>query len=520
MPETNNIIQNIGQIEVSEEVLSLISNPEKLIRKKPFTRGAERSYSCDIDNSVHIGEFIDATLPSFKRNIVSQEQFYRELDPYCHDVLFDENLPSLCLKLQDGNYVDIKFERMSIPMQSKIRNKQVMHLSANKMEFTLSDNNPTEKQRNDFITFKQYWDLRNQDGMKTKMVNTQLSYGDAGLLFYFDHKGQIKSRVLSYEDGYVICPHNDDNGDRILESVYYKVDDTEIIDSYDDKYFYRHIKKFDAEKESEWYLSEFKIHGFSEIPLITKRGEVAWNDGQNLITSFEVLYNIFQAIERRHGWGILYIKGKFSDKAQKINGSVVLNDTSIDGKGDAKYLQAPTPEGMLDTLKSIFKQIQISTSTTFILPEDINLSGDVSGVAVQLTLSQDVELAQQKVIDWQNVADKMVRLFKEGLSKELVNKEINPLAVTDFQNLHINAKFKVWRPFSETEYNNMLISLKNAGLISEETGIETNTISKPDEKARINKEKEDNLKSELDKLAKVQSINNTSSQTNKDTLGD
>ena len=235
---------------------------------------------------------------------------------------------------------------------------------------------------------------------------------------------------------------------------------------------------------------------FKEIPIVTKWGDVAWGKVQNLIESYEVLYNIFNAIQRRFGWGILYIKGKFKDQAQKINGSVVLNDSSIDGKGDAKYLTPPTPDGMLDTMKSIFKSIQIGSSTTFLMPEDINMSGDISGIAVQLTLSQDNELAARNVIEWQNVADKMVRLFKYGLSVELVNEGINPTAITEFENLNINAKFKVWRPFSETEYNQMLISLVGSGILSKESGIELNTASKPDEKARI--EKEEKEKRELE----------------------
>lgn len=508
-----------GNSKIDEQIAFLISNPDLLIKKKPFTRGAERSKSAYGDGQkLSVGGTVDAELPKYKRYVVSQEQFMRELDADCHDVLFDENLPSLCLKIADGSYVDIKFERTPIPFQKKIKNKQLMHLSAKKMDFTMVDDNPDEKQRSNFTIFKQYWDLRNQDGMKTKMVDAQLSYGDSGLLYYFDYEGKIKCRLISYEDGYAICPHNNEQGDRIIESIYYQKGDTEIIDSYDYKYHYRHVKDYNAETEINWKLTLKEEHGFDEIPLVTKRGDVAWNDAQRLITSYEVLYNIFQAIERRHGWGILYIKGKFSDEARKINGAVVLNDTSIDGKGDAKYLEAPTPEGMLNTLKSIYKNIQIASSTTFILPEDINMSGDVSGVAVQLTLSQDVELAQSKVIDWQNVADKMVRLFKQGLAMELVNNNINENAVTEFENLHINAKFKVWRPYSETEYNNMLIALKQAGLISEETGIETNTVSKPDEKARIKKETDEKAKAEQLKasLENQNTITDNNNQNNKE----
>jgi hypothetical protein len=95
------------------------------------------------------------------------------------------------------------------------------------------------------------------------------------------------------------------------------------------------------------------------------------------------------------------------------------------------------------------------------------------------------------VIDWQNVADKMVRLFKQGLAKELVNNGENPNAVTEYAELQINAKFKVWRPFNETEFNQMITTLSGAGVISKETAIEVNTISKPDEKQRIRKETEE-----------------------------
>lgn len=494
--------------DITRQITELLESPDKLRMKKPFTRGADRSYGPNMSQqTAEIGQAIQAQLPRYKERIIPQEQYKRELDPACHDVLFDDNLPALCVKVSDGGYHEINFERISIPFQRCIKNKQLMHLTGNPMDFTLLHTEPTETQQRNFITFKQYWELRNQDGMKTKMVDTQLSYGDAGLLYYFDNEGHIKSRILSFNDGYVLCPHNDQNGDRILESVYYIKDGVEYIDSYDAHFMYRWTNDNNAENVEEigWRWHEPKLHGFEEIPLITKRGAVAWEGVQNNCTSYEILYNVFLAIQRRHGWGILYIKGKFKDQAQKINGSVILNDTSIDGNGDAKFLTAPSPDGTIDTLKSIFKNIQIGASTTFILPEDISFSGDISGVAVQLTLSQDNELARQRVIDWQNVADKMVRLFKYGLSKELVNSGENKNAITEFADLKINAKFKVWRPFSEAEYNQMLSTLVGAGILSKESGIELNTVSKPDEKARISKEEEENERKALE-LQKAQSV--------------
>ena len=322
------------------------------------------------------------------------------------------------------------------------------------------------------------------------MVDTQLSYGDAGLLYYFDYKGRIKSRILSFADGYVLCPHNDQNGDRILESVYYKKDNVEYIDSYDDTYMYRY--KQDVIGNEGWIMEDPVPHGFPEIPLVSKRGKVAWDNVQSIITSYEILYNVFNAIQRRHGWGLLYIKGRFSDTAKKLAGSIVLNDKSLEGKGDAKFLTPPSPQGTIDTLQLLLDSIQLGSGTTFLLPKDIKTGGDISGITLQLVQSQDIETAMRNSIEWQNVADKMVRLFKYGLSVELVKtgKEEYKTAITDFENLNINAKFKPWRPMNDYEYNQMLTVLRGAGLISKETGIQKNTESTPDEISRIEREEQ------------------------------
>ena len=71
-----------------------------------------------------------------------------------------------------------------------------------------------------------------------------------------------------------------------------------------------------------------------------------------------------------------------------------------------------------------------------------------------------------------------------------MNNGINDHAITEFEDLHINAKFKVWRPFNDYEYNQMLAILTGAGILSKESGIELSTVGKPDEKARVQRELE------------------------------
>lgn len=499
-----------------EQIEALLADPSKLKAKKPFTRGADRRDIPTKERSVGVGESLEAQAPLFHRYVVTQEQFLRELDEACHDVLFDENIPSLCVKISDKDYRDIHFTRMSIPFQRNIKNKQLLHLTGHPMQFTMMETNPSEIMLSNFTVFKQYWEIRNQDGMKNKMVDTQLSTGDAGLLYYFDYMGRIKSRILSFADGYVLCPHNDQNGDRILESVYYVQGDVEYIDSYDDTNMTRWTRELDGEnEESGWVRHEPIAHGFKEIPLITKRGKVAWDGVQSIIESYEILYNVFNAIQRRFGWGLLYVKGKFKQNAEKINGAVVLNDTSVESNGDAKFLTPPNPEGTIETLQLMLDSIQLGASTTFILPKDLKTGGELAGITVQLVQNQDIQNALQKVIEWQNVADKMARLFKWGLSVELVNKGENPKAITEFAELDIAAKFKVWRPMNDYEYNQMITLLTGAGVLSMESGIELNTLSKPDEKQRITKEKEEAERKALE-IAQQNALNGEGSEEGKE----
>ena len=474
-------------------IKDFLAHPDKLLQKEPFTRGADNEGDYG-EGTVTANGTVPARLPRHKRRIVTQEEFMRELDPKCHNCLFDMNIPSICVKVQDGSFHEIKYEKTAMPFQRIILNKQVQHLTGNPMEFTLMETNPTDRQMLNYQTIKQYWKKRNQDGMKRKLAIGQLSLGDAGLLYYMDYKGRVKSRLLTYDKGYVICSHNDDNGDRVTEAVYYQRNEAEYIDMYTDTMHYRFTNAYDEQgKESGWNMTLAASHGFTEIPLVTKRGDVAWNDVQTLIESWEVLFNVFNAIQKRFGWGLLYIKGRFADKGQKIAGNVVLNDTSLDGKGDAKFLTPPSPEGTISTLEKLEDSIKLGSGTTFILPKDVKTGSDLPGITVQLTQSLDIEKAEQNAIEYQNVADKMMRLFKEGLAKELVNNGTNKNAVTEYADLNISASFRVWTPYSKTDYNSMLIQLAGAGLLSKKTGIEKNTESSPDEYARLMSQAEETL---------------------------
>lgn len=492
--------------------------------KRPFTRGTSSVSVGDNSDGKNIKTACkrEALLPEISRSIISQERFAKELDPNCHDVIFDENLPSICVKASDGNYQEIKFKRFGIALQKRIMEKATLSLCGNKRVHILHDSNPSDTLKKNFADFKWHWEHSNQDGIETRAVAIQQSYGDVGLLVYMNEKGKVRSRLFSYEDGYQIITHKDDNGEPLMDCVYYMTEDNiRHIDAYDDTYHYHFTDTFVSdvdtkEVETGWHLAYKEEHGFSESPLVTKRGNVAWNDVQDLIELFEIVYNLFAVIQKRHGWGILYIKGKFNETAKKIAGSVILNDTSIDGKGSADFKTPPSPENMIEFLQSILDQIQIGCGCTFILPKDVKSSGDISGLAIQMTRSLDIERAANAVIDWQNFVSKHSRLFKEGLAKQLVASGENKRAITEFEQMKVSTSFKPWQPFDESAWNQMLCTLKGSGLISTKTGIEKNTVSTPDEEVRVNTEIEEAERKEAEKLAQQAKVT-AAQQQNKNT---
>lgn len=495
----------------SQLIAELLANPDKLLATTPYYRRIDASgaqYDVLGRTVESVGTKVKATLPSVKRVQVPIGALLREADPWSHSVLTDENIPSIYVKNSEGGYLKVEQKRLPLPYQQSIAKKQTLHLCNNPMSHVLLNTNPTEAQNKYFIRVKQAWDERNMDGKKTEAVYTQKNESFVGMLFYHDYNGKIKSRILRYSDGYNIITHKDQNGEHILECVYYCVDDVEYIDCYDDTYMYRLTNAGDIVTDAEgrvvnngWRYETPVEHGFSEIPLAVKRGKVAWDNVQDLIEVAERTYNTFIVIQNRYGYGMLYVKGKINPKAQKVNGSFILNDTSMDPNADAKMLTPPSPENMKETLDQLEEQIMKGAGTTFILPKDIKMSGDTSGVAVQLTQELDIETALQDVNEWQNFANKMMRLFKEGLARELVNSGEKGFenAITDFEKLNIRTKFVVWRPQSNEAYNQMLTTLHGAGGISNQTLIEKNTESCPDEMARVQKEKEAEIQEALDK---------------------
>ena len=362
----------------------------------------------------------------------------------------------------------------------------------------VSSVNPKKEDRANFVNFKQEWITRNMKQYRDKAVSVQKKTGDCGVLFSLSNK-KLKVKTLSFADGYVIIPNYDDFGDLLACSLYYCVNNIEYIKMYTDSEVYTFKKDGNiqdaANSTNTFALVDNVKHGFTRIPLIYKRGYVAWEFAQSAIEMREVIMAIDSVVKKRFGWHWLWVNADMDEITFNSNeGVVILSNPNIGNeKADAKTIEFPEATGIEKMLETLDDEIQISSSTTQILPKYIKAGNDVSGTAVKVTMSMDYELAIQTANDWQEFLDQFVFLFAEGLGIEegLINR---------YTDLKIKGVFKIWMPESETAYNQMVGQMYQMGVISQETAIEKNTLSSPDEKERVAAESQKKLDQEQKKL--------------------
>ena len=461
---------------VMSKFLDRFDKPEDMLLKEPFTRGGTVIGALD-GIPVEAGTMVAATPPTRMLKQISQATYLKELDPSMHDINFDENVPKIVAKVGDG-FMEVKYIRMALAYQAKIVEKQTQYLCGKKMRFTLCNHKPKESEKDLFINLKEKWLNRNMDIRKWEVVYKQKSVGDSAWIFYFDDEKQINSKTVSYMDNYTLLPHRDRYGKLDFFAMYFMKDGQETIEAYDKVNRYVIVKT----TGNEYRLIEVTAHGFDRLPVVYKRGQVAWENAQSIIETTEIIYNIYTVIMKRHGWGLLYIRGKLDPKITKTAGAIILNDPNPDSNGTAEFKSPPSPDGMENLIADLRKQIQWQTSTLFLHPDDIKMSSEPSGIAIKLLLNTALEKASTDARDYDEVADEACQLFKYGLG-------IEEGKITEYNSLNIRAEFDVWMPQSETEIVNNIVQLKSAKAISNETAAEISPLSAADETARISTDK-------------------------------
>ena len=474
----------------------------ELLQKEPFTRGLDDTILSSMSSSISVGDTEVADVPTIKKKTISQDRFAKELDPAAHDIHDDKNVPSIVVKIDKGNYQEIKDTRMALAYQKKIVEKQVLYICGKPTKFTLCNTRPSKEQKSDYIDIKTAWRNKNYDIIRTEAIKAQKSIGDAAVLQYMKNN-KVYAKTYSYLDGYTLLPIYDRYGDLEMFSFLYSHKKKRKLDFYDSEFFYEYTLGEDGKTAT---LVKKSRHGFDEVPVSYIRDEVAWDNAQSTIEVLEIIYNIYSVIMKRHGWGLLYIKGNVESKMKKLAGSVILQDNSDNPNSTAEFKAPPTPTGMENLIADLRKQIQIMTGTIFITPEDVRMSGDISGAAIKMMNSAAYEKAMLDAMGYDKFMDSLSRIFIKGYANETMR-------IAQFGTLNIRAELEVWIPQSDSEIINNLAILKSANLVSTESGTEVSPYSTPDEIERIEAENKIKEAKETNQQQNINSNNNANNPT-------
>lgn len=451
-----------------------MENPTRLMEMKPFTRGGkmlghgyETAQSGVLNNTTMCTGFANLELQP-----ISQDTYITEYRPDLHHIILNKAIPHIKV-LIDGMPLPFVEITQTASFQKLIHSAHVRNLTANQVEFNLCAEDTDESMNKVFGTIKQEWLWRGLEWDKYQSINICKQLGNVGTLFMYDSElNKYSVKEFSYEDGYQIVPNYDEYGTEIARSLIYQIDGSIIIDTYDAKKHY-HL----TQTNNGWDIKD-ELHGFSRIPLLHKRGKVAWEYAQSSIEMWELMANINAIALKRFGTFALVLIGEMdSDSFKRDSSSLIINlssDTS-QGKQDAKVLEFPEPQTMDAYLKTLEEKISLFSSTSFITPKDITTSNS-GGNGIALAMSNDYSLATQSAMDWQKFINEMVYLHQEGL-------DLETNGIYKYSQLKIGAKIVPW----SLETNNTKITnlAMEAPYLSTRTILEKCPDAAPDEVERV-----------------------------------
>ena len=452
-----------------------LSEPERLLKMKPFTRGGNMVLPAWGNTKVLNNEMMDTGFANLEVYPISQDLYITEYRPDLHHIILNKILPKIKIVI-DGvalppNMMDLT---QTASFQKLIHSAHVRNLTVNSLDFSLCNENPEDNENKKFMRIKQEWLWRERDWDKYMAINTCEQLGNCAVLFSFDTTtNKYNVTNFSYEDGYQFIPNYDEYGFEIARSLAYVVDSKTIIDTFDDKFHYRCVQN----SENGWSITK-EIHGYPICPLLLKRGKVAWEYAESSIEMWELMANIQAVALKRFGTFALVLTGELDKESFKRDTSTLIINLSSDttgGKQDAKVLEFPEPQTMDGYLKTLEEKISLFSSTTFITPKDITTSNS-GGNGIALAMSNDYALATQSALNWRKFVNDMVRLHQAGLDLETNGTE-------HLNEIRIGAKIVPW----SLETNNTKITnlAMEAPYLSTRTIIEKSPDAAPDEIDRV-----------------------------------
>lgn len=488
----------------------------ELLTKKPFYRiNADVGQKSDFPRN-DIGE---QRIVGDKLNydIVTQEDFLRELDPNSHAINDKEIYQTWMQSDENGLYYETEWERHAFAFQQEILEDRLVRLTGNDIQFDLSDRTEKDDTRQDFYKFKTAWAEKSMERAWYEMAKSVLSTGDAAFIGIMD-KGKFYWKVLTFLKGDVLYPHYDRKTGRmsVFARQYTDYNDNgeirKYVDVWNDKYYYRFVENIDseddpnteAETEKINYVGDFsldgyvldetpQLHGFDEIPVAYRRCDAGpcWSCSQETIEHYELAFSRLAQSNSAFGLPILSITQGAGRKVEELT----MGDMTYAAKiflvpsdGKAEFLQRQDAsnayKAQLDELKrKIYEQSMVVKAPEL-------KSGDTPAAAIKLLYSDSYNKAMNETQEFDEVIDKMVDIFSWGAGIEYETR-------LRFINLPLSHFCIPFIPISEGELATILATGVQNGFCSKQTASEKFPYATPQEWSRLMAEKHDEQMNDL-----------------------
>ena len=486
-----------------------------LLTKKPFYR-----INADVGQKVdeprrEIGEG-PLVIDHLNYDIVTQEDFARELDPNSHAINDREIYQTWMQRDEDGLYYETEWERHAFAFQQEILDDRLVRLTGNDIQFDLSDRTENDNTRQDFYKFKTAWAEKSMERAWYELAKSVLSTGDSAFIGIIRNK-KFYWRVLSFSKGDTLFPHYDRITGQlsIFARQYSDYNDNgelrKYVDVWDDEYYYRFVEEVSTDNEEDKegsekinYVGNFSIdgyvldakpqlHGFDEIPVAYRRCDSGpcWSNSQETIEHYELAFSRLAQSNSAFGLPILSItqgNGRNVEELTMGDMSYAAKIFLIPSDGKAEFLQRQDAsnayKSQLDELKrKIYEQSMVVKAPEL-------KSGDTPAAAIKLLYSDSYNKAMNETQEFDEVIDKIVKIFSWGAGIEYESR-------LKFINLPLSHFCIPFIPISEGELATILATGVQNGFCSKQTASEKFPYATPQEWSRLTAEKHEEQMNDL-----------------------
>ena len=431
------------------------------------------------------------------------EEYYPSGHKITNELFFPESYNYGEVITERGDKMETMYReetfRVTVPLQRVVAVQHLVHLYGNDTHHELADAKVSDELNSQFFDFQTGWLSKNIDIALYEAGKSEEITGDKAIVFYM-YNGKCHTRVLSFLNGDTLYPHYDpmtgqmDAFARRFSS--YDDQNNEVIswvEIWDNRYMSRYKstkigltgtvnKVKDYLGFDNYELVYRQEHGFSRCPVAYKRSPLngpGWNDVQYLADEIEVALSYWAKA-----------------CASTANDAYILQGDDIEIKGDPYGRVRAFTAGKDDKIsllekksngefyqsyvERLFKEFFRGSFT--VEPPQLK-SGDTPAAAIKLIYSPNLDLAILQAKEEQGFINDVRSLFCEGYGMEMQR-------ITEF--LSLNERILSYIiPFvheNTQELVTNLVALKNAGLMSTETGAAHNPYTTNSEPDKIFKE--------------------------------